>query len=161
MAKSTDNSYMEGDVIPEYCSYMDEDDAPEFFTVLIIEEQSKMIFPRSFQTQYSVKLGPICTLEDKSSKKIWETKVKTLSDGRICLKHGWEQFHKDHNLRAGDFLTFHMISPNHFFVKMYDATGCAKEIQQQSGSFGQETDDASSSQPIASPSFKSAMTISN
>ena len=118
-------------------------------------------------------MGTKCTIEDKFGKT-WKTKVKTLPTGRMCLDEGWEQFHNDHKLNYADFLTFHLITSNHFFVRIFDESGCAKVYQQPSiifnfvnkifnkpcfnysfiNSIGQEMDDASTSHSILSLSFK-------
>ena len=58
--------------------------------------------------------------------------TQNLPDGRICLDNVWKKFHKDHNIKTGDFMILHLCEYNTFFVNIiYGITRCPKEYQQQ------------------------------
>ena len=79
-------------------------------------------FPPKFSPTASALVNKKIVLNDISGKQ-WNVTVSSV-DSSFTLKEGWNAFSSDHGLEVGDFLVFSYIYESHFYVEIYDRSGC-------------------------------------
>ncbi|KAF3436805.1 hypothetical protein FNV43_RR19558 [Rhamnella rubrinervis] len=98
-----------------------------FFKVMIGQKFSEVLFlPPKFARLLPDMVNQKAILEDSSGFR-WDVTISNV-DGSSAFLQGWDDFSLAHNVKVGDFLVFDYIMKSHFFVKIYDKTGCEKKL---------------------------------
>ncbi|PIA47521.1 hypothetical protein AQUCO_01400275v1 [Aquilegia coerulea] len=97
---------------------------PHFFKFIKCDSLQGISIPRAFVKDYLV--GEKCEgkkarLRTKKSKKSWIVSTKG-----CCFTDGWENFHNENDLHAGDFLLFEHKGGFTFDVLVFDDSMCEK-----------------------------------
>lgn len=96
-----------------------------FFKIMIGNQFSNVLyFPPKFSRTLSDLVGQNTRLENSSGRQ-WGVTISKLN-GSLAFKTGWHDFSLDNELSFGDFVVFHYVTGSHFFVQIYERSGCEK-----------------------------------
>ncbi|XP_027155459.1 B3 domain-containing protein REM23-like [Coffea eugenioides] len=123
---------------------------PSFIKLLMEDDFTREIrIPYSFVRNFKEKLPSRCTIESEAKNSVrnsWPVRIRKKGRYYYICRLSWPKFVKDHHLKLGDYLLFHLIDKTTFRVKPYGADCCPKKFNvynSSSSSSDDESDDGS------------------
>ncbi|XP_051114380.1 uncharacterized protein LOC127240003 isoform X2 [Andrographis paniculata] len=80
--------------------------------------------PASFAPRVEHLVGVEVLLEDICGQ-IWPVTLSYV-ENTLSFAEGWKKFHRSHDLEKGCSLVFSYVKEGHFFVQVYDPSGCER-----------------------------------
>ncbi|XP_027076077.1 B3 domain-containing protein At5g18090-like [Coffea arabica] len=119
---------------------------PSFIKLLMEDDFTREIrIPYAFVRNFKEKLFSRCTIESEAKNSVrnsWPVRIRKKGRYYYICKLSWPKFVKDHHLKLGDYLLFHLIDKTTFKVKPYGADCCPKKFNVHK-SFSSSSDDES------------------
>nr|XP_034588145.1 B3 domain-containing protein LOC_Os12g40080-like [Setaria viridis]TKW29336.1 hypothetical protein SEVIR_3G388900v2 [Setaria viridis] len=102
------------------------DDQKRFFKVMMGDFKNGVTIPRKFVANIREHLSEELKLEAPDGKT-YAVQVAT-EQNELVLRTGWPDFATAYELKFGDLLVFRNCKNSHFKVRLFDPSGCEKEL---------------------------------
>ena len=94
---------------------------------------------------FKEKLPSRCTIESEAKNSVrnsWPVRIRKKGRYYYICRHSWPKFVKDHHLKLGDYLLFHLIDKTTFRVKPYGADCSPKKFNVHKSSSSSSDDES-------------------